>query len=340
MPIFAVSSLGRGVANILQRARVERDEDDDSRGLSGLRGRLQARLAAAEESGRGREAAPAASRQELLATTQQGEDVAQTLVAERRGRSPNIGGVGTVRAEDDTAQARPGNVQELQQQPSVFQSRSAQSAASVRTTATATLGGGLRFASNAVANRAPQAVAAGSPTDLIADLGNDLVPPLDAETDARIRLLAANRQAAATAPAERASAETAPVAAEPQAFPSAEEISRANTTPEIRQNVRADTGEIGQGLQADAVADAAQNARRTAASAQAAQRSAADVVSNEGRQDLQELRSEVRDLDRARSETQREIQDLENEIRQAESGGAPSATAAAALATQVEALTV
>jgi predicted RNase H-like nuclease (RuvC/YqgF family) len=103
-----------------------------------------------------------------------------------------------------------------------------------------------------------------------------------------------------------------------QTFPSAEEISRANTTPEIQENLRSDTAAISEGLQADAAVQSAANARQLAQAADGAQESGRNEVVDEGREQVQDLRTEVRELERLQTEARREIQDLENDIRRAQ----------------------
>lgn len=342
MPILATNPFGRGVAAALERARVRRTEEDQPRGLAALRDRIQSR-AGDEDAGRTPSTPQTASRDELLTRTQQGEDVARAVTAERSDARTNGRGVGVVRTEADDATNRPGDLRTLREAP-VFQGRTA-SARNVTTGRGVSFAGNVRVAGDgagvARADAAATNTTAGRPTDAIADFGNDRVPSLDAEADARIRLLAANRGAARTAAPAETPAATLSEAETADAFPSAEQISRANTTPEIQQNLREDAGEIAGGLRAEAAAQSAELAERTTRAAEGAQESREDEVVQEGRQQLQELRSEVRELERERAEARREIQDVENDIRQAQGPGAPPRLAStAALATRLEALEV
>jgi len=315
MPIFGISPFGRGVSSAIQRARVRSTEEDDTRGLASLRDRLRAR---ANEEASAPATAPAASREELLALTQEGEAVAQTVTVETSARESSGpgSGVGTTREPDDRT-SRAGDLRSIQNRSPVFQGRTAASRAGGSGSA---FGGGVRGTTASVGRgRVATSLAAnpaGRPTDLIADLGNDSVPPLDTRADAGIRLLASARTEQATPPEPVAPPEA--VESPQQTFPSAEEISRANTTPEIQENLRSDTAAISEGLQADAAVQSAANARQLAQAADGAQESGRNEVVDEGREQVQDLRTEVRELERLQTEARREIQDLENDIRRAQ----------------------
>ena len=121
------------------------------------------------------------------------------------------------------------------------------------------------------------------------------VPPLDRETDSRIRQLAAQNRPQAVAES-----------AQP---PTAVEISRANTTPEIRENLQANAQEVGQGLQLEARVEA----RRTAAQAE---RSAEQAAENSQEREVRSSQSEVRELQTEARHLERELGQTEREIRQ------------------------
>ena len=110
----------------------------------------------------------------------------------------------------------------------------------------------------------------------------------------------------------------------------AEEISRANTTPEIRQNLQADAGEVARGLQRDSVRQTQVNTRQTAQSSERVAETRRERVVSESRSEVQELRTTERRLERALQNTQREIRSERNRLNRAQSTASRSTTAAAA----------
>jgi hypothetical protein len=143
-------------------------------------------------------------------------------------------------------------------------------------------------------------------------------PALDRETDARIRLVAnAARGNSAFRDVDNAPA------------PTAEQISRANTTEEIRDNLRADTREVERGLLRDADTQNQANTRQTIQNAQQAaeQRRDSEVQSNTA--ETRELRTEGRRLERQLAATDREIRQRQSETARVRSGAGRNTAAAA-----------
>ena len=155
-------------------------------------------------------------------------------------------------------------------------------------------------------------------------------PGLDRETDARIRLVAnASRQAGAAAFRE---ADTTPA-------PTADQISRANTTEEIRDNLQAETREVERGLLRDADTQNRAITRQTAQNAQQAseQRRESEIQSNNA--ETRELRTVERRLERQLAATEREIRQRQSETARVQSGaGSNTAAAAGALGSRVNIL--
>ena len=155
-------------------------------------------------------------------------------------------------------------------------------------------------------------------------------PGLDRETDARIRLVAnASRQAGAAAFRE---ADTTPA-------PTADQISRANTTEEIRDNLQAEIREVERGLLRDADTQNRAITRQTAQNAQQAseQRRESEIQSNNA--ETRELRTVERRLERQLAATEREIRQRQSETARVQSGaGSNTAAAAGALGSRVNIL--
>ena len=158
---------------------------------------------------------------------------------------------------------------------------------------------------------------------------------LNTQVDAAIRLLRNGNEAADTvqpeapnAVVERETPEIAPTQPE-QGRPNAEEISRANTSPEIQQNLREDSSEIQRGLRVDAEIQSNQNLRQTAERAGRASETRRDSRINSNDRAVRELNVQERQLERGLRNTQREIRDLTNESSRLQSS-ASSATASTA----------
>lgn len=114
-----------------------------------------------------------------------------------------------------------------------------------------------------------------------------------------------------------------------QERPNAEEISRANTSPEIQQNLREDSSEIQRGLRVDAEIQSQQNLRQTAETAGRASEARRESRINSNDQAVRELNVQERQLERGLRNTQREIRDLTNENNRLQSS-ASNATASTA----------
>ena len=154
-------------------------------------------------------------------------------------------------------------------------------------------------------------------------------PPLDRETDAQIRLLANQARASRTTLQTEAGTER----------PTATEISRANTTPEIRENLEADVRQVSQGLQRDVATQMAANTRETGRAAAEALETRIGREVSSGEVETRELRTEERRLERELRETQRELRSEENRMSRLEgSANRSTAATAAAVGTQVNIL--
>ncbi|MCZ6635274.1 MAG: hypothetical protein O7G87_17885 [bacterium] len=112
--------------------------------------------------------------------------------------------------------------------------------------------------------------------------------------------------------------------------PTAVEISRANTTPEIQGNLQADTRDVGRGLQRDAVRQTQLNTQRTAQSAERDASTRQERVQRESQSQARALRTEQRQLERQLRDTQQEIRSQETRGRQAQSLANRSTVATAA----------
>ncbi len=179
------------------------------------------------------------------------------------------------------------------------------------------------------------------------DVGTLQTPPLNREIDARIRLVANRNRARpevepepqAAVPREAATAAEPAVAQAADQAPTAVEISRANTTEEIRENLQENTREVERGLRRDADQQARVNTRQTArAAAQAGEaRREREIGSNEAA--TRELRTEERRLEQELVQTQREIRNLGNRTNRIQGPANRSTSAtAAAIGTQVDLL--
>jgi hypothetical protein len=123
--------------------------------------------------------------------------------------------------------------------------------------------------------------------------------------------------------------------------PTPEQISRANTTPEIRENLQADTREVERGLRRDAAQQAAANTRQTARTAGQTAESRRVEATRSNEAELRDLRGAERRLERELTQAQQEIRNLENENRRLQGArtGSPAA-AAGAIGTRIDVLTV
>jgi hypothetical protein len=148
---------------------------------------------------------------------------------------------------------------------------------------------------------------------------------LDAQVDASIRLLRSNGNASERVQQPAAEPETTSVTAQPETRPNAEQISRANTTPEIQSNLRQDYSEIKRGLRADAEIQSQGNLRQTARTAGRAAEARRESTADANARQVRELSVQERQLTQSLRATQSEIRNLNNESNQAQSS-ASSAT--------------
>lgn len=145
--------------------------------------------------------------------------------------------------------------------------------------------------------------------------------------DAAIRFAAAQNQVAAAEPAalsDEAKEEEAGRA------PTAVEISRENTTEQIRADIQADTSQIEQSMTADARAQTSQTVRQTAqAAARGAEESRNHALDVNARQE-RELRAETRQLEQSLRVVESELRSVQNEGRQLTNADAGATAAASA----------
>ncbi len=122
------------------------------------------------------------------------------------------------------------------------------------------------------------------------------------------------------------------------AQPTAEQISRANTTEEIRENLQADSNEIQRGLTADADAQSRQNLQQTAESAAQGSEARRESRINSNERQARELRSETRELEQDLRSAQRDLRDVQSENRRLQGTPNNTASTAANLANRVNIL--
>ena len=175
--------------------------------------------------------------------------------------------------------------------------------------------------------------------------GQAAVPNLNRQVDGRIRLLASNAQGQQNAPGLAVrqevgqTAKTPATANQPAAqttqvtqrtTPSAEDISRANTTPEIQENLQSDTREVAQGLSRDAIRQTQANTQRFAQSAERAAESRSDAVQRESQSEVRQLQTQERELQRDLQQTQQDIRSQRSRAQRATSAASGSTSSAAA----------
>ena len=121
-----------------------------------------------------------------------------------------------------------------------------------------------------------------------------------------------------------------PTAVQPAETPTAEEISRANTTEEIRDNLQQDASEISRGLTRDATRQLQQTTQQTAQNAERASENQRDEVETESRTEIRELETQERQLARELQQTQQDIRQERIQVQRAQSSASRSTTSSAA----------
>jgi hypothetical protein len=329
MPIFVQStSVGRANGGGLSRVRIREDDREGGRQTGAVRDRERTREprgdVEAREPGANRNLSALLSRSQraelILQRIRSGRDTgqaeatsaaAQDEVTEPGGgraetavlrRQPS-GGVGTVRTAADDAVDRPGRLVPGRTSTIINRTQSPVGRLNLPEQATAR----PEFPT---ANRTE-------------------TPAMDRGQDANIRLLA-SRSRGRAAIEQAVTPEEMAVAREAVATPTAEQISRANTTEEIRTNLQAETRVVGTELQTAAARQSEETASRIArATEQAGQERQEETVgTNQG--ELRELRTEERQLERELAQTEREIRSRQNENARMQTGASASPAAAAA----------
>ena len=335
MPIFAQSAIpGRMAGANLQRLRFRDGDREDGRRVGAAE--EDSRTERTDEDAEPRAVARGRDLRELLFSNQRGAQISQRLQFLRAGRGhseeqPETPPATDVQDGGTRATARPA----LRSAPGVGTVRTAADAAVQRVgrlvpgaaspliERTAQPFGAVNVQPQARAEQRPATGRAALPSDARTE-----TPPLDQARDANIRLLAAR------------SAEQAP-RADTAVAPTAEQISRANTTEEIRENLQAGTRAVGTELTAVAAQQTAANAERvTQAAEQAgAQRQENQAGTNEA--EVRELRTEERQLERELRQKEREIRQRQNENARIETGVSAGGSAGAlAIGTRLNLLSV
>jgi len=258
-------------------------------------------------------------REDLLVRNQLGELV--RLQLQERSRTRTLPGVGTTRTRADDEIDRPGRLGTDSANPAT-QSQLDRFAS-------------LRSAARGSPTQSRQDASAAATLTGLVGLQAQRPSGLDQALDVQTRG-AADRTGPARGGTTTGSDERGGLEAEP----TAEEISRANTTPEIRENLQAEVRGVERGLRRDAAEQARENTRNTAVAAgDAAEASRGRAISS-NRGEIQALQSEKRKLEAGIRETQREIRNLENSNRRLQSGANRATTrAVAALGSNVNLVT-
>jgi hypothetical protein len=177
--------------------------------------------------------------------------------------------------------------------------------------------------------------------------------PVANRTDDRIRFLANNAsQSQGRATGQQAIERQTPTLAiqtpvaiqasrlaQPTETPTAEDISRANTTEEIRNNLQQDASEIARGLTRDGTRQLQQTTQQTAQNAERAAESQRTETQNESRQEIRELQTQERDLSRELQQTQQDLRQERLRVQRSQSAASQSTTSsAAAIGTNVNIL--
>lgn len=274
----------------------------------------------------GRSEATAQTATESATTPTQQERSTQTQRTQvepaRPERQP---GVGTVRTRADNDVERPGRLSRTPANP--VREQQLTQFASLRSAAR---GGNTRQADDRAQNR-----------------GQTDVPGLNRQVDGRIRLLASNIRGRQNAPGLAArqeigqANETPTATVPPQAAtlattatqpapPSAEDISRANTTPEIQENLQQDTREVAQGLSRDAIRQTQANTQRFAQNSERAAENQSEAVQRESQREVRQLQTQERELERDLQQTQQDIRSQRGRAQRATSAASSSTSSAAA----------
>ena len=318
MPIFVSRfSPGRVAGANLQGVRTRQDGAEGRVGAA----RTERRTERSREQ-EGRQGPIARAREELLVSNQRGALLSERLQERRGSRAGRTGlaapesggetgagrrvlpGVRALRSRADREVDRPGR---LEREPSPVLQQTLDRLA------------GLRSAARQTRAQARDGQGGGEGVSARVE-----TPAADRGVDAQVRLLAPGTR---TGSVGRVEGRLRTAAAE---MSTAEEIGRANTTPEIRRNLQEDTREVRQGLLRDAGRQEQANTRRFVQnSARAAEnRREREVRSNTAQ--VRNLRTEERSLERELVETQREIRNRQNETRRLQGPASRSTTATAA----------
>lgn len=135
-------------------------------------------------------------------------------------------------------------------------------------------------------------------------------------------------------------AESTVVASQTDDRPTVEQISRANTTPEIQENLRQDASEIERGLRVDAEIQAHENLRQTAQNAERTSEARRESTVDSNDRAVRDLMIQERQIERSLRATQSEIRDLNSENNQLESSVSNvTASTAANLANRTKLIT-
>ena len=144
----------------------------------------------------------------------------------------------------------------------------------------------------------------------------------------------------ALAPSVSLTVESTAVSSQTDDRPTVEQISRANTTPEIQKNLRQDASEIERGLRVDAEIQSQANLRQTAQNAERTSEARRESTVDSNDRAVRDLMIKERQLERSLRATQSEIRDLNNENNLLESSVSNvTASTAANLANRAKLIT-
>ncbi|MEE2753313.1 MAG: hypothetical protein VX910_04965, partial [Candidatus Latescibacterota bacterium] len=144
----------------------------------------------------------------------------------------------------------------------------------------------------------------------------------------------------APAPSVSLTVESTAVSSQTDDRPTVEQISRANTTPEIQKNLRQDASEIERGLRVDAEIQSQANLRQTAQNAERTSEARRESTVDSNDRAVRDLMIKERQLERSLRATQSEIRDLNNENNLLESSVSNvTASTAANLANRAKLIT-
>lgn len=205
--------------------------------------------------------------------------LAPSIASRDNTRQTPVPGVGAVRTQEDDAVERPGR---LTSSSNTALNQAISRFAHLREAVRGNGGQGVQNRDNANTSR---------------NAGVAEVPRLNQGLDVRIR------QGARAKETDR---------------PTPEQISQANTTPEIRASLQSDSREVARGLTRDVAVQTRESTLRTAQSAAQSAQSQREDVQQTSQGEVRELQIEQRQLERELRQTEREIRQQRNQALRAD----------------------